>query len=70
MNDTDKEDEKSMRERVAREKKQLEVELTDELEDSFPASDPPSVTQPKSAAGAPKGRKSAEDISGTSSDDK
>jgi len=39
MNDTDKEAEKSMRERVTREKKQLEVALTDEPADSFPTSD-------------------------------
>lgn len=34
-----------------------EQELRDELEDSFPASDPPSVTQPGGAPGAPKDRK-------------
>ena len=51
-------DRKTMRDRAAKEKKQLEVELTDELKDSFPASDPPSITQPKSASGAPEGRKS------------
>jgi len=32
-------------------------EMLDEaLEDSFPASDPPSMTQPKSKAGAPAGK--------------
>ncbi|MGE3246289.1 MAG: hypothetical protein AB7F96_17205 [Beijerinckiaceae bacterium] len=52
------EDERARQERVKREKKELE--LNDELEDSFPASDPPSITQPKPAAGAPKGRESVE----------
>jgi hypothetical protein len=31
--------------------------LDEALEDSFPASDPPSMTQPKSRAGAPDGKK-------------
>ncbi|MDB5570911.1 MAG: hypothetical protein JWN93_2094 [Hyphomicrobiales bacterium] len=30
-----------------------EDDLTRQLEDSFPASDPPSMTQPKAKAGAP-----------------
>ncbi len=36
-------------------------QLEEELEDSFPASDPPSTTQPRSHAGAPKGKKTPED---------
>jgi hypothetical protein len=35
--------------------------LEEELEDSFPASDPPSMTQPKTHAGAPPGKKTPED---------
>ena len=41
------------------EKAKQDAELERELEDSFPASDPPSVTHPSVAAGAPdhKGEK-------------
>lgn len=41
------------------EKAEQDAELEQELEDSFPASDPPSVTQPSVTAGAPdhKGQK-------------
>ena len=41
------------------EKAEQDEELERELEDSFPASDPPSVTHPSVAAGAPdhKGEK-------------
>lgn len=35
-------------------------DLSDALDDSFPASDPPSMTQPKTKAGAPKGNKSTD----------
>ena len=35
------------------EKAEQDEELERELEDSFPASDPPSVTQPNVTAGAP-----------------
>jgi hypothetical protein len=35
------------------EKAEQDAELEQELEDSFPASDPPSVTHPSVAAGAP-----------------
>lgn len=40
-------------------KESQDAELEQELEDSFPASDPPSLTQPRATAGAPdhKGRK-------------
>ena len=40
-------------------KTKQDAELEQELEDSFPASDPPSVTQPSVTAGAPdhKGEK-------------
>ena len=36
-------------------KQKTDDRLNEELEDSFPASDPPSMTQPKSQAGAPAG---------------
>lgn len=36
-----------------------QTDLTEALEDSFPASDPPSMTQPKSTAGAPSDKKSS-----------
>lgn len=35
-------------------------DLTEQVEDTFPASDPPSLTQPGTAAGAPGGRKSSD----------
>ncbi len=35
------------------EAKEMDDELERELEDTFPASDPPSTTQPKTTAGAP-----------------
>jgi hypothetical protein len=38
------------------EKAEQDEELERELEDSFPASDPPSVTQPNVTAGAPDHR--------------
>jgi hypothetical protein len=35
-----------------------EIDLDDALDDSFPASDPPSMTQPKTEVGAPgRGRR-------------
>lgn len=34
-------------------------DLTEQGEESFPASDPPSLTQPSTGAGAPGGHKSA-----------
>ena len=46
-------------EKAEAEKAEQDAELEQELEDSFPASDPPSVTHPSVAAGAPdhKGEK-------------
>ncbi len=35
-----------------------QADLTEALEESFPASDPPSMTQPKTTAGAPGDKKS------------
>jgi hypothetical protein len=35
--------------------------LNDALEDSFPASDPPAMTQPLHKSGAPKDKKSTEE---------
>jgi hypothetical protein len=43
--------------------------LEEELEDSFPASDPPSTTQPRSHAGAPKGKKTPEDSARVQADE-
>lgn len=40
-------------EKSAEPKVDQDDELDQELEDSFPASDPPSMTQPKTSAGAP-----------------
>ncbi|MDB5508691.1 MAG: hypothetical protein JWL93_1160 [Hyphomicrobiales bacterium] len=40
-------------------KAEQQEDLTDALEDSFPASDPPSMTQPKTHAGAPGDKKSS-----------
>lgn len=34
--------------------------LEDALEDTFPASDPPAMTQPTHKSGAPKGKESTE----------
>jgi hypothetical protein len=47
------------REKGAETKAEKDDELDQELEDSFPASDPPSMTQPNVTAGAPdhKGKK-------------
>jgi hypothetical protein len=41
------EDDKKKRADEAQERKRLEDELEEGLEDTFPASDPPAVTQPK-----------------------
>jgi hypothetical protein len=41
------------------EQKQLDRELDRELADSFPASDPPSVTQPTVKSGAPERKPSS-----------
>ena len=41
-------------------KTEKDDELTREDEDSFPASDPPSSSQPNTGAGAPDKRKSSE----------
>ncbi|MBX9739549.1 MAG: hypothetical protein K2X62_05740 [Beijerinckiaceae bacterium] len=38
----------------AKAKSEQQQDLTEALEDSFPASDPPSMTQPKPHAGAPE----------------
>jgi hypothetical protein len=40
-------------------KAEEQADLTEALEESFPASDPPSMTQPKPAIGAPGDKKSA-----------
>ena len=37
-----------------------EDDVDDTLGDSFPASDPPSMTQPKTTSGAPDGKKSSD----------
>jgi hypothetical protein len=57
MTDKDKSDRAAKQERAEKDEKDEELEL--ELEDSFPASDPPSTTQPNVTAGAPdhKGQK-------------
>jgi hypothetical protein len=39
---------------------QKQEKLHDALEDSFPASDPPAMTQPTHKSGAPKDKKSTE----------
>jgi hypothetical protein len=44
----------------AKNKADEQAELTEQLEDTFPASDPPSMTQPNSTAGAPHGKKSSD----------
>ncbi len=41
-------------------KAKKEAQLDDELDDSFPASDPPSMTQPHSSTGAPTGKESVD----------
>ncbi|HUZ67611.1 MAG TPA: hypothetical protein VMU56_08105 [Beijerinckiaceae bacterium] len=48
------------RKQRANETKEGSDQLSEALEDSFPASDPPSMTQPKTKAGAPKGNQSAD----------
>ena len=40
--------------------RQEDAELTEALEDTFPASDPVKAAAPKTALGAPKGRQSVE----------
>ncbi len=40
-------------EQLKKDQKAKDDELEEELEDSFPASDPPSITQPNGAPGAP-----------------
>jgi hypothetical protein len=61
MTDKDKSDPaaKQRRAEQAEQKAEEDRELEQELEDSFPASDPPSATQPNVTAGAPdhKGEK-------------
>jgi len=47
-------DEKSRRDRKEAQKRKLEKSLEQGLEDSFPASDPVSVTQPPPSAGDKK----------------
>jgi hypothetical protein len=37
-------------------KSSADADLNEALEDSFPASDPPSITQPETEIGAPHGR--------------
>lgn len=44
----------------AKDKKTADDDLTKEVEDTFPASDPPSSTQPGGGAGAPDKRKSSD----------
>jgi len=44
----------------AKTKAQEQADLTKQLEDSFPASDPPSLTQPNYTAGAPCGKRSTD----------
>ncbi len=44
----------------AKTKAEEQADLTQQLEDSFPASDPPSMTQPNSTSGASHGDKSSE----------
>ena len=44
----------------AKSKAEEQAELTEQLEDTFPASDPPSITQPNSTSGAPHGKKSSD----------
>jgi hypothetical protein len=44
----------------AKPKAEEQSDLTEQLEDTFPASDPPSMTQPKTTSGAPDGKKSSE----------
>ena len=39
---------------------EAQAELTVELEGTFPASDPLSITQPNYASGAPRGKKSTD----------
>jgi hypothetical protein len=49
--------------------KATDDQLEEELEDTFPASDPPSTTQPRSHAGAPKGKKTPEDAAKVQADE-
>ena len=42
------------------EEEEKQEQLHDALEDSFPASDPPALTQPLHKSGAPKDKKSTE----------
>jgi hypothetical protein len=44
----------------AKSKAEEQADLTDQLEDTFPASDPPSMTQPRTTSGAPAGKKSSD----------
>jgi len=44
----------------AKSKAEEQKDLTAQLEDTFPASDPPSMTQPRTTAGAPEGKKGSD----------
>jgi hypothetical protein len=44
----------------AKSKAEEQQDLTSQLEDTFPASDPPSMTQPRTTPGAPDGKKSSD----------
>ena len=46
---------------TATKKQQQDEELDRALEDSFPASDPPAMTQPTKSVGAPKDKKTPKD---------
>ena len=43
------------KEHIANNAESTDADLDDALDDSFPASDPPSMTQPKTKTGAPSG---------------
>ena len=44
----------------AKSKAEEQADLTEQLEDTFPASDPPSMTQPRTTSGAPSGKKASD----------
>jgi hypothetical protein len=44
----------------AKSKAEEQKDLTEQLEDTFPASDPPSMTQPRTTSGAPEGKKASD----------
>ena len=53
----DRRDKRAAAEKAKKPKVLVDADLDEALEDSFPASDPPSMTQPETEIGAPRGKR-------------